>query len=301
MDIKTDLVVFRDAHWSNPNAPLPPVAERPVGIQRRFELEPGLFIVRIGGELSHRISSAVNAGAAPDATVDTYTLIRERVSEVEDWDPDGRLQLVVGLSRLVHPTSIALEQSATLFGRITDPPNSLAIRPGPVSGPAATAYVTDTATRNWLTEDDATQLRGMLAAYDAAPLPPRLGRALWFHEFASRTMDAAVRWALFVTGLESLVNVRTDRAVKQFVTRTTAFAADLEMSFTKKDATRAYANRSKVSHGAVTSLPSGDLALLIALERLLRTALRKGILDREFAMLLADDNRIESTWPVLPS
>jgi hypothetical protein len=54
----------------------------------------------------------------PDVVPETYTFVRERSSGGEDWDPDGRLQLAVALSRLVHPTSIALEQPAT-FAKCT--------------------------------------------------------------------------------------------------------------------------------------------------------------------------------------
>ena len=44
----------------------------------------------------------------------------------------------------------------------------------------------------------------------------RVRRALWFHEFAACTLDGAVRWALFVTGIEALINVAFDKIAKQF-------------------------------------------------------------------------------------
>ena len=129
----SDVVAFRDVGWSTPG-PLPPPADRPVGLNGRFELAEGLFIVRIGGEMTRRIICGVNAGAIEDG-VPELTFVRERESEDGTWDRDGKLRLVIALSRLIHPTSVGLEQSAVLTGRITDDPALIAVIPGPTSGP----------------------------------------------------------------------------------------------------------------------------------------------------------------------
>lgn len=293
----SDVVAFRDVGWGTPG-PLPPPADRPVGLNGRFDLAEGLFIVRVGGEMTRRISRGVNAGAIEDGVPETYTFVRERESEDGTWDRDGKLRLVVALSRLIHPTSVGLEQSAVLTGRITDDPARVTVIPGPTSGPAATTYITDADRRNWLTERDATQLRELLVAYERAPLPPRVRRALWFHEFAACTLDGAVRWALFVTGIEALINVAFDKIAKQFTVRSVALANECGVPFSKRQATRTYSMRSRVDHGSATSLPNDELDLLVATEHVLRSAIRRAILDRPFAALFLDDATIERRWPV---
>jgi hypothetical protein len=293
----SDVVAFRDGGWGSPG-PLPPPEDRPVGLNARFELADGLYIVRIGGAMTRRISRGVNAGAVEDTVPETYTFVRERDAEDGTWDRDGSLRLVIALSRLIHPTSVGLEQSAVLTGRITDDPARITVIPGPISGPAAAAYITDADQRNWLTERDATELRELLARYQARPLPPRVRRALWFHEFAACTLDGAVRWALFVTGIEALINVAFDKIAKQFTVRSVAVAADCGVPFSKRQATRTYSMRSRVDHGSATSLPDDELHLLVATEHVLRAAIRRAILDPPFAALFQDDATIERRWPV---
>ena len=274
--MRSDIVAFRDVELGS-HGPLPVPADRPVGLSGRFEIAEGLFVVRIGGPMARRISRGVNAGAVQDSVPETYTFVRERESEDDTWDPDGRLRLVIALSRLIHPTTVGLEQSAVLTGRITDDPERIAVTPGPISGPAASAYVTGAHQRNWLTEADAEQLRDLLAAYEAAPLPPRVRRALWFHEFAACTLDGAVRWALFVTGIEALINVAFDRIARQFTVRSVALANECCASFSKQQANRTYKMRSRVDHGSTTSLPDHEMHVLIATEHVLRAVIRRAI------------------------
>jgi hypothetical protein len=293
----SDVVAFRDSGWGSPG-PLPPPEDRPVGLNGRFELADGLYIVRIGGAMTRRISRGVNVGGIEDSVPETYTFVRERESEDGTWDQDGTLRLVIALSRLIHPTSLGLEQSAVLTGRITDDPARITVIPGPVSGPAAAAYITDADRRNWLTERDAAQLRELLLSYQARPLPARVRRALWFHEFAACTLDGAVRWALFVTGIEALINVAFDKIAKQFTVRSVGLAVECGVPFSKRQATRTYSMRSRVDHGSATSLPVDELHLLIATEHVLRAAIRRAILDAQFAALFQDDATIEGRWPV---
>lgn len=295
---QTDVIVFRSANWAQPNAVMPPVVARPVGIGGRFDLGPGLFIQRIGGALIRRISATVNAGGLADVIPETYSFVCERSKGDEDWDTDQRLQVAVALSRLVHPTSIAFEQSATIFGRLSDPPESVHIRAGPTLGPGATAYITDGTARNWLTLGDAEALRDLLGAYTSSSLPPRVNRALWFHEAASRQMDVAVRWALFVTAIEALISVSFDKLSKQFQVRTMGLAVEVGAAITKQQLNRAYSNRSKVDHGAATSLPANDLKTLLLIENVLRATLRKAILEPAFRDVFAEASKIEQRWPV---
>jgi hypothetical protein len=57
----SDIVVFRDEGWGTAG-PLPPDADRPVGLNRRFQISDDLFVIRIGREMARRISRGLNAG-----------------------------------------------------------------------------------------------------------------------------------------------------------------------------------------------------------------------------------------------
>jgi hypothetical protein len=111
-------------------------------------------------------------------------------------------------------------------------------------------------------------------------------------------MDGAVRWALFVTGIEALINVAFDKIAKQFTVRSRGIATECGVPFTNRQATRTYSMRSRVDHGSATSLPPDELDLLVATEHVLRTAIRKAILDESFAALFQNDATIEQRWPV---
>src|SRR4030095_3442352 len=101
-----------------------------------------------------------------------------------NWDPDQSLATAIALSRLIHPTSTGFEYSARVIFKHND--SLKQIIPGPVSGLLAHAYAAPTAPRNWLTDNDVSVLRSLLASFYAASadLPPRVQRALWNHEYA---------------------------------------------------------------------------------------------------------------------
>ena len=99
--------------------------------------------------------------------------------------------------------------------------------------------------------------------------------------------NSAVRWALFVTGIEALINVAFDKIAKQFTVRSVALANECGVPFSKRHATRTYSMRWHMSHRCATSLPNDELDLLIATEHVLRSAIRKAILDRPFASVVS--------------
>jgi hypothetical protein len=217
------------------------------------------------------------------------------------WDPDQSLATAVALSRLIHPTSIGFEYSArVIFGsdnRIKQ------IIPGPVSGLLAHAYVTPTAPRNWLTDNDVSVLRSLLASFHvvSADLPPRVQRALWNHEYAFTVQWIEVRWTVVATALESLVHTDRRQSTKQFIDRVTALANRVGVSFSPGDAGRAYDLRSSLAHGQ--GLGTGDdatTALYCRMEEVLRASVRLAIQDAAFRDIFRIDDQIRAAFPLVP-
>ena len=220
------------------------------------------------------------------------------------WDKGEYIQTAIVLSRLAHPTSIGFEDSARLF-LSADGKDVHEGVPGPIKGFGAHAFVTDQPSnwRNWLTKDDAVLTRRLMGAfYDSTAVrPPRVTRALWFHEYTARTHYLNLRWVLMVTGLEALINVDEKGSRQQFRTRTVGLASRCGISWTDEDAKVAYGLRSKLAHGQhVSSSKAEHHALYVRMETVLRAALREALLNADFGSIFADDNQIKAEWP-LPS
>jgi hypothetical protein len=221
------------------------------------------------------------------------------------WDRDEHIQTAIALSRLAHPTSIGFEDSARLFLSVDGTDVHEAV-PGPIKGFGAQAYVTDHPKncRNWLTKDDAVLTRRLMEAFYQSKDARlhRVTRALWFHEYTSRTYHLDLRWVLVVTGLEALINVDEQKMRQQFRTRTVGLANRCEVPWTDEDATLAYRLRSKLAHGQrVSDTELEEHALYGRMETVLRVAVRKALLDAEFRSIFADENRIRVEWPLPPA
>lgn len=230
-----------------------------------------------------------------------YTFVRQNPPDNPplQWDSDSRLQECVAISRLIRPTSIGFECSARL--RYTPGGELESIIPGPVGGFGAQAWIAQTG-RDWLDANDVAALSKLWRETDLYSMPDRLFRALWYHEYAARTYQAAIRWVLVTTGIEALINTGAERASKQFVTRFCALAhgfAEKAISHTK--ASRAYELRSRIAHGTgLNDLIQDHRELYSVLEEVLRATIRAGISCRDVQQLFASDQAVEQEWP-LPS
>ena len=216
-----------------------------------------------------------------------------------EWDPQRCIEQAIALSRLVHPTSVSLEDTARLF-LSPDGENVDEAVVGPIGDARAKAYVSETS-RNWLTEDDATRLSGVVDAFyeSEETRPERITRALRFHEYAAQSLNLELRWVLVVTALEALINVEETRKRQQFRTRTLGLAEACSVAWTDDDAKEAYRLRSKLTHGQhVNDVGVAGHDLYCRMEEVLRVALRNGILDPGFADAFADDSCITSRWPI---
>jgi len=155
--------------------------------------------------------------------------------------------------------------------------------------------------RAYLTQDDARQLAALLHALrrERDRLPPRIWNAIWFCGSSFRTYYVEIASVHVVTALESLLKVKKHDATAQFVTRVPALARAVGITGkTRRRADAFYNRRSRLVHGRAMGVHTFDPATreLAAMQRLLTTALRKAIEDREFRALFTAP-KIEARWP----
>lgn len=220
------------------------------------------------------------------------------------WDGAGLLQLALGLSRLIRPTSLGFEHAARLIyldGRLH---NAWPIRVA--SAGAWTAGLQ----RNWMTTAEVESLRVLHNSYSEAVqqnrLPDRVERALWMHEYVARSGEAPLRWALVATGLECLLHTderkprRGPGSTRQFRKRCAMLSERLVMpSVTEAEAEDFYELRSAVTHGRkIDALRPSDLALYVKMEDLLRGAIRRSILETDTRQLFESDEHVRRAFPI---
>lgn len=235
------------------------------------------------------------------------------------WDPLEVLQTAIALSRLVLDNGYSTEYAARVF----DYENGEQ-RVVPMIAPSRTYRIRRA--RDWLTHEEAGQLRELLAAYWAAEerLPGRIRRALWSADFATGLSHLAVMVPVIVVGLEALANTSDEQVTKQFCNRIPEMATAAGFDgMSKRLASWAYAARSRWAHGADIALfPTGrekeeeeergdtgaagphseaqarTLGKLEIVRDTLRTIVRRSIEDQEFRSVFADDDRLRERFPV---
>lgn len=290
-----DVVVFRTLDTYEREALLysePPITDR-------VNIAPDIFIERLDGGVARKISEGCSAGAIPSQSAQRYSFVRVFRSgqDPNRFDEDQRLQIAIALSRLIRPTSIGLEESAQISGPMNDA-TTLVVTPGPITGPASEAYVADRSRADWLTPADGAALRDLLDAYHAEGVPERVARGLWHHENAARALDMAARWTAVVTGLEALFNTDAQWVTRQFKHRCARAADELGIELTVKQADEAYRLRSRLAHGAITGVAAETLELYVAVERLLREILRRGVENPDWRTRFLNDVTVRDAWPI---
>jgi hypothetical protein len=230
-----------------------------------------------------------------------YSFVREKAGPGEPykWDTDSRLQTCVALSRLVQPTSVSLRNSARI--RYNSDSTVSDISMSDFRGVGIDTVLARTPQRDWLTEVEAIRLRELIRRFDSAPPPERASRALWYHEYATRTYYVEVRWNLVSTALEALVHVEKFESTRQFKSRVTQVARELGVTgFGLTEADSAYDLRSRLAHGqGVRGISDPERALYESMELILRLAVLRAIEDDKFAAILGNDEEIRKRWPLL--
>jgi len=302
MKIK-DVAIFTDAHFSHSDRE---TKESFPPIQDKLIITDDIFIDKLPDDESLKMFSACEPKGYKYSPYGSerpfgqlYSFIRVNAPEppLFKWDNDERLQLCIGLSRLIHPTTISFEYS----GRIIYENNEISeIIPGPIAGFGAETWVASEDHRNWLTELEGNELSNLFRTYINTNLPKRVAGAMWYLEYAFRSHHVDLRWPIVCIGLEYLIHTDLYNSTKQFVLRVTKLAEELGISNFDEDKTRdAYALRSTLVHGQLLrDLEEYKLELYEEIEGLLRTIIKKAILDSNFANIFESDNRIKERWPI---
>jgi hypothetical protein len=273
-------------------------------LQRPIKLAPDIEVLPPNWDLARTVFAACDPPgkhhrALVDLRTPLYTIVRYNAPQrgSSQWDSDQRLQLCIGLSRLVRPTSIALGHTVRIVGDLSSARHK--VIPGPIHGFGSQAWTSRPA-RDWLDAKDFVQLRRLLSAQSRRPFAKRsrLQRALWYFEYTARTHFVDVRWPMMTTIAETLLST-SDDSTRNFVQRIPQVAEKLEIPISKKEASEMWRSRSRIIHGsAARALNPEDLRLYALLEDLVRVMLRKALLDRKFRKLLSSEQSIDEAFPV---
>jgi hypothetical protein len=235
------------------------------------------------------------------------------------WDPHQIVQSAIALSRLVLDNGYSTDYAARVFDYDNGEQQVV-----PLVVPSRTYRIRRT--RDWLTTEEASELKELLAAYWAIEdeLPGRIRRALWSADFATGVSHLSVMVPLIVVGLEALSNTSNEQPTKQFCNRIPEMAAAAGFEgMSKRLANWAYAARSRWAHGEDIALfPTGreqeeedgrgdasepgahseaQKKTLVKLETVrdsLRAIVRKAIEDETFRAGFTDDAELRRRWPV---
>lgn len=240
-----------------------------------------------------------------------YSFVRDRTfEEIDDSyfnpDEDGKLYDALSLSRLIRDHGFSLQYAARVIDR-EDGKRTIAYR---ASGEGNAAYRL-APDREWLDGPEAEELAKLLTAKRSTELPPRVTRAMWRSEYATRIAWADVMLPMLIGGLEALLKVGRGQLTAQFKRRATALAAELEVDgIDERLCRRMYDGRSDWVHGSHVRLfgraegqgPTDAqerqvLDEIAKMRDLLRTAIRRAIEDSEFRAIFADDGALEERWP----
>lgn len=275
--------------------------------QGRFQLADDLWVGRLDDQISDTVLDVCDppglwARKPPRLFGQFYAYVREPIpaEKMYEWDTDNRLLTCVALSRVVHPTSISFQYAAQIVygsnGKVKE------VVPGPVKGHGADASPPNEDQRDWLIRSDLEALRELFQHFSRADLPPRVWRALWYHEYAARTRYADVRCTLITTALEALVHTDRQRSTHQFIERVPGIAADVGVvNFSRDDAETAYDLRSRLSHGqGLAVFIQAERQIYERMELIVRAAIKRAILDKQFGLVFSSEDLIRAQWPLAP-
>ena len=274
----------------------------------RFELRDDIWIERLDEEFSKNIQKACepphfNIDVEPsDRHLDAFV---RRVPKTETRTHEGLAELVatIALSRLINPTSAGERHSckAFQFGSTKSAIQAIqfsGISPDVILGPNS---------RDWLSRDDGQELLNLMPWVSDKQMLPRVHRAYWYHEHAMRSYYLDVRWPAIVAALEAMVNTDENDCAWQFRDRVRQLAVDFKVALDDAELQRVWQLRSKLVHAEgflynlnVVLPSSPDSALYMKVEGLLRSVVRRCLLDDNFGRFFRDSISVEKQFPLSP-
>lgn len=278
-----------------------------VPIKNRNEITDDIYIQQMPKDLWKLIADSCTVSGMVDAQrqfTQLYAFVREYSSWPEGpnriiWDHDERLQLCMGLSRIVHPTTISFEYS----GRVLyEGHGIIEVIPGPATGFGAHAWVSSDDWRNWLTEDDARDISALVRAFfrPDSQLCTRVKQSLWYLEYAYRTEFLDIRWPLICMGLESLIHTDKRNSTLQFKKRVSKMAEHVGIQdFPENKAEEAYGMRCALAHGQLLrDMGQIKQELYEKVENVLRLAIKRAILEPPYNLMFSNDEKIREYFPL---
>ncbi len=132
----------------------------------------------------------------------------------------------------------------------------------------------------------------------------RVHRAFWKHEEAARTYFLDSRFPVVVAGLEALVTVEKYKNGPRFVRRVEKLASEFMVSLSHTELEQAYELRSELAHAQSFLYdlhhvlpPDKQPPLYNKLESLLREAVKKCLLDAQFASRFENEQSVLKEYP----
>jgi len=208
---------------------------------------------------------------------------------------------VMALSRLVHPTTIGNRYCAKIYpAPETDP----VIQALTISGTNPDVTFGD-ASHDWLSPSHGEELRKLMQwVPESRPMLKRVHRAFWKHEEAARTYFLDSRFPVVVAGLEALVTVEKYKNGPRFVRRVEKLASEFMVSLSHTELEQAYDLRSELAHAQSFLYdlhhvlpPDKQPPLYNKLESLLREAVKKCLLDAQFASRFENEQSVLKEYP----
>lgn len=273
-----------------------------VAANSRFQLCDDIWIERLEEQLAKNVYMACEPAhyKIESRVLDQhlYAFVR-RVPEKETRNYEGleMLHTVLALSRLIRPTSIGSRYCAKIYQCGMAESNIYAVQYRGISPDVfLSSYASD-----WLSVEDAEELRKLMPWLTKATFD-RIYRALWYHEYAMRSSVLDLRLPLAVTGLEALINTDATGNKKQFCGRVSQLAMTFGIDL---DVEKAWVLRSKLAHAEAFLYGLGNILpqrehtpLYEKLEEVLRSTVRRSLLDQSFAEGFKDADAVRSHWPV---
>jgi|GEM_PF-2479113 len=285
-----------------------------------IELGRGLRLERLDRDEAERVLNACSPRGHFFVPVRQFGQMYSVVQEIDPvaveerrwaWNTEGLISDALAMSRLVVDNGYSFEYAARIFDHEGGEQH---VMPASVPQPAYRVRKT----RDWLTNEEAEELRQVLAIYWAvkAELPERIDHALWLAEYV-----ISVRWLdviapLLVVAFEALVNTSKSLVTRQFKERVSALSEEVGAPLSVSQCVKMYDARSRWVHGRRVSLyqspkvkgepwegPTDD-EQRAAVERIaktqdsLRAVVRRCIEDEEFRAIFAEDESIRARWPV---
>lgn len=229
-----------------------------------------------------------------------FLFIRENApGPYRQWDADQAILTAMAMTRLVVPQAYCTEYAGSIVQEAGRPRTI-----EPVSGSGKwSGWTPEPTRRNWLDSNDATAVGRLVQRYldDREELPPRVGRALWLHEYLAQVRWLDVAWPLTVTGLEALLNTDKRDQRRQFVGRVGALSRELMVPGLDDDfLDRAYTTRCEAIHGLHVAFGDAPDAAreLAVLQRVLREAIRRAIENRLWRSHFLDAASVRAAWTI---